>query len=394
MENTALALILMVSILLLILLARALTVLLHELGHAIAAIIFTREKVTVYIGSYGDKSKSLRLNAGILDMWLKYNPFSWQRGLCIPSNKKISLNKRIVCTLAGPLVSFMTCIISTYLAFAKDLLEPFPFVLIIVSSSSMLDLISNLTPRNKPIKLFDGPYTYNDGYTVKLLFYYKRFPESYLEAAEMYDRKEFALAGQQLKTLLENKLLDENIFRLAAASYLQAKDYKTAKELIETFISKFTLNSNDYVNIGLIYSKLHLHSEALAYYDSSLNLNPDNQYALNNKGFTLNLTGHYNEALLLFDKAIEVDSSSAYAYNNRGFAKLKLGRAEEGLEDMQDSFKLDSNNAYYFRNMGVYHFDKSEYTEALLLFKKAKEMDPDVYRIDELISEAESKAEN
>jgi len=59
--------IILLSLILLVLLTRPLTVIFHELGHAIPAILLTKEKVTVYIGSYGDPKKSLRIKIGLLD---------------------------------------------------------------------------------------------------------------------------------------------------------------------------------------------------------------------------------------------------------------------------------------------------------------------------------------
>lgn len=38
---------------------RGLIIILHELGHALPAILLTKEKVSIYIGSYGDQKKSI-----------------------------------------------------------------------------------------------------------------------------------------------------------------------------------------------------------------------------------------------------------------------------------------------------------------------------------------------
>jgi len=45
----------------LVLLTRQLSVFFHELGHAIPALVLTKEKVTIYIGSFGDPNKSLKI---------------------------------------------------------------------------------------------------------------------------------------------------------------------------------------------------------------------------------------------------------------------------------------------------------------------------------------------
>lgn len=377
-----------------VLVIRPLTVLCHELGHAIPAILMTRQPVSIYIGSYGDPKKSLHFSIGLLDVWFKYNPFSWRLGLCVPSSKQISINKRIIYTLTGPLASFVIALAASYLTFTFDLHGFFKFILTIFLVSSVVDLFSNLLPKQTPIKLYDGRVAYNDGYQLKQLLQYKRFPKSYEPAAALYNQKKFAEAAVMFNDILRNDVKHENIYRLAISSFLQTKDFKQAKELLDEFILMDKMNSNDFVNAGVCYSQLDQHDKALEFYDKSLVLDPANKYSLNNKGFTLTLLNKFEEAIPLLDKAIEIDTAFAYSYNNRGLAKIKLGNAEEGLEDINYSLKLDENNSYGYRNLGIYHLDRGEYSKALDLFKKAKELDNTTYMIDGLIDEANSHGES
>jgi tetratricopeptide (TPR) repeat protein len=374
---------------LLVLVTRPFTVLFHELGHAIPVMLMTRQTVSIYIGSYGDPKKSLHFSIGLLDVWFKYNPFSWRLGLCVPSAKQISINKQIIYTLTGPLTSFVIAVVACYFTFAFDLHGSLKLILIIFLGSSIFDLFVNLTPRTTPIKLYDGRLTYNDGYQLMQLFHYKRFPKEYEQAAELYNQQKFAEAATSFNDILKSGMKDENIYRLTISSFLQVKNYKLAKELSEEFLVQGKMNSDDFANAGISCSQLDQHDKAVDFYDKSLELNPKNKYSLNNKGFTLNLLNKFEEAIPLFDKAIEIDKTFAYSYNNRGLAKIKIGKAEEGLEDINYSFKLDENNSYGYRNLGIYHFDRGEYSKALDLFKKAKDLDSTTHMIDELINKAD-----
>jgi tetratricopeptide (TPR) repeat protein len=238
--------------------------------------------------------------------------------------------------------------------------------------------------------LYDGRITYNDGYSLKQLFYYKRLPKEYSEAADLYNEHMYADAAVLFeKLLLISK--DEHIYRLTINSYLQDKNYSKAKELSDTFVLSDKMNSDDLSNMALSYSQLGFHDEALKYYDRSLQQNPNNKYSLNNKGYTLNLMNKFEEAISHFDRAIEVDKEFSYSYNNRGLAKIKLGKEEEGLQDINCSFEIDPNNSYGYRNLGIYHFDKGEFDKALGLFEKAKELDNTTHMINDLISESKLK---
>lgn len=374
----------------LVLIARPLTVLFHELGHAIPAILLTKQKATVYIGSHGDPKRSIKINFGVLAIFFRYNPFAWRLGLCVPSAKSVSINRQIIYTLAGPLASLIIATIACYFTFAYDLHGFLKLFLLVFLGSAFLDLLVNLVPNETPTKLYDGSVAYNDGYSLKQLLYYKRLPKEYSEAADLYNEQKFAEAAVLLESLLSRKK-DENIFRLAISSYLQDKNYEKAKELSDTFSLTGKMNSDDLSNIALSYSQLGFHDEALKLYDKSLDLNPDNKYSLNNKGYTLNLMNKFEEAISLFDRAIEHDKDFAYSYNNRGLGKIKLGKTEEGLQDINRSFELDPNNSYGYRNLGIYHFDKGEFDEAFRLFIKSKELDSTTHMIDELLSDTKLK---
>jgi tetratricopeptide (TPR) repeat protein len=374
----------------LVLITRPLTVLFHELGHAIPAILLTRQKATIYIGSYGDPKRSIKINLGGLAVFFCYNPFAWKLGLCVPSAKSVSINRQIVYTLAGPFASLTIATIACYFTFAYDLHGFLKLFLIVFLGSAFLDLLVNLIPNQTPIKLYDGTITYNDGYSLKQLFYYKRLPKDYSDAAELYNEQKFSEAAILFEKLLSD-VKDENIYRLAISSYLQDKNYKKAKEISDAFALTGEMNSDDLSNIALSYSQLGFHDEALKLYDSSLKLNPDNKNSLNNKGYTLNLMNKFEEAISLFDRAIELDKDFAYSFNNRGLAKIKLGYTEEGLQDINHSFELDPNNSYGYRNLGIYHFDKGEFEEALRLFTKARELDDTTHMIDDLLNETKFK---
>jgi tetratricopeptide (TPR) repeat protein len=366
---------------------RPLTVLFHELGHAVPAILLTRKKVTIYLGSHGDPKRSFKINIGLLEIFFRFNPFAWILGLCVPSAKTISINRQIIYTLTGPITSFITAFFACYFTFNYDLHGFLKLFLIVFLGSSIFDLFINLTPIERPVKLYDGTFTHNDGYNLKRLFYYKRFTKEYTKATELYNEQRYSEAAILFNKILSKGLKDENIYRLAISSYLRDKNYEKSKELSDEFIQLGKINSDDLSNAGLSYTLLGLHEKALDLYDKSLEQNPGNKYSLNNKGYTLNLLNRYEEAIPFFDKAIEFDKDFAYPYNNRGLSKIKIGKQEEGLKDINYSLELDKDNSYGYRNLGISYFDEGEYNKALQLFTKAKELDSSTHLIDEFITE-------
>lgn len=378
-----------ISIFLILCVTRPLTSLFHELGHAIPAIILTRKKVSVYVGSHGDPKKSLHINLGLLEIWFKYNFLDWYLGLCIPSDKEVSINKRIIYILSGPFASIIVACLASYFAFAYDWHGAVKLIMIVFVCSAIIDLFTNLIPNSNPIVLFDGDITYNDGYSLKQLFKYKKLGKEFEKAIILYNKQDFKNAAPLFVSLIDRSFEADSVYRLAANSYLMTKDYSKSLVFYEELQNKFSFDADDYVNAGL--AKFHTGSkeECFAYYQKALELNPNHSFALNNLGYELTVDGKYEEAIEYLNKAIVVNPTMAYAYNNRGLAKVELGQLDEGLNDIQHSIKLDAANSYGYRNLGIYHLKKDEKEQALKLFRKAKELDNTTLMIDELISNAE-----
>lgn len=374
-----------VSLLILILITRPFTVLFHELGHAIPAALLTKERVTVYLGSYGKTKRSFKVKIGLLDIWLKPSLF-WRIGMCVPTAKDIGLTTKIIYVLGGAVFTFLIAIASTYLIFLFDLHGALKLVSVFFLLSAIYDLYVNLIPKEKEIILDDGSIAYNDGYHLKLLFSYKSFLYDYEKAVANYNNKEYKVCGPLFAKLTMHKLAFEDLYRLAISSFLLSHSYKEAYNLCQIFESKYVMLSDDYVNSGLSRSYVEMWDEALLDYDKALELDGENKHALNNKGYQLNLISRYAEAIEWSSKAIEIDPLYAYSYNNMGFAKVMLGNVEEGLNDIYHSIDLDPNNSYTYLNLGIYYLSIDDRNEALNMFTKAKSMDSNTYKIDDYLN--------
>lgn len=369
-------------------LIRPVITIIHELGHAIPAILFTRKKVTVYIGSNGNPDKSVKLTIGLLEVWFTYNPFSWREGTCIPSEEDISINQQIICVFGGPVASLIIGITAIYLGFLYDVHGFVKLILIVFLGSAVFDLIYNMVSIVTPIKVHGGGFTYNDGNSLRRLLSYWSYRKNYAFAIKLLKNEKYNDAAIAFNNLLLAGLKDEYIYRLAAYSYFRIKDYEKTKSLYNEFPEN-NMNANDYSMAGLVYAYDKQHETAMDYYKKSLNMDTEDVHCLNNIGYSLTELGKYDEAITQLDKAIELNKTFAYAFNNRGLAKIKTGKYEDGFKDIIHSIELDKENSYGYRNLGIYYLDTGNSKEALVHFRRAKEMDSLTLRIDDLIATAE-----
>ena len=370
----------------LVIITRPFTVLFHELGHAIPAILLTKEGATVYVGSYGDKKQSFKISLGGLEIWFRYNPIKWRGGLCIPKAEDISLNKRAIYTLCGPLFSLFIASCIFHLTLSYDLHGSIKLICAFALGSTILDLFTNLIPHK--IEVADGSTLFSDGYVLFNLQKLKKFPDEYANAVDSYSKKEYEKTSKIFEDFINRGLVNEDVYRYASTSNIFIKNYEKAHEIQKEFESKYELTSDDFYNLGLTSSLLNIEEEKAKYFHKSLEQNPDNSYSLNAIGYELNEKSEFQEAILLFNKAIEIQPDFAYAYNNRGHAKIEIGQLDEGLKDIQHSMQLDSENSYVYRNLGIYHLRRSENSEALKYFLQSKQVDKDTDLIEELIKQA------
>jgi len=368
---------------------RPFTVFFHEMGHAIPILFFTRNAVTIYLGSYGDYIASRRLKLGLLTIYFTSNPFVWKTGLCIPSGgSNLSVNKQILYTISGPLASLFISIITSSFAFYLDSHFLVKFIMVIFFLSSLWDLFINIKPSYEPIELFDGAICYNDGYSLKQLIKYKKLPAKFSEGYDLYADKKYEEAAKYFSSVLLIERNDTSAYRFAISAYMQFRNYEQAKILSVNFEKTGKMNSDDLGNFGLIHAHLFNYAEAKNYFERSIKSNSRNAQSYLNLGFTYLLLNNYAESIKCFDKTIEMEKDLSYSYSNRGLAKFKNGDVKAGLVDIHYSIELDADNAYAYRSLGIYKMDEGKHEEAFKLFKKAASLDSFVHSINELMESA------
>ena len=151
-----------------------LTTFIHEMGHAIPALIYSREKVRVYIGSYGDPKNSYQFKWGRIHFFMKFNSFEWGHGMCVYRPEKNNKMQSAIITLGGPLISLLFAFTALFIVIQFDLDKATWFILLLVCFSSFWDFVINMIPTKNPIKLFTGEEIQSDGYVLMKLFFSRK----------------------------------------------------------------------------------------------------------------------------------------------------------------------------------------------------------------------------
>jgi tetratricopeptide (TPR) repeat protein len=373
-------------------LARLLTTFFHELGHAIPALIFTKEKVDLYLGSYGDDT-SRRIALGKrFTIFFYLNPLKLNHGMVRHSGCQLITLKRFLITLSGPLISFLLAISALWVVFSFNLNGFLKLFSIGFLLSAVFDL-RNLYPSNNLIKLHDGTYAYCDGYNLARLIRYREQNELLNKGTDLYNKSDFRGAFEVLEGIRE-RFTDDYVFSIMISSYLQCYEYEKARAYLNGHLNNFILSrlsADSLCDVGMVESFSDNDEQALYYYNSALKIDNDHIIARCNRGYTYNLLQRFREAEKDFTKVLSIDPNYAYAYSNRAYTKLKTGRLAHAMEDIQQSLTLDENNSYAHRNLGIYYLETGDHHKAVTQFKKALKLNPATHLTNEYLKDAESK---
>ena len=202
---------------------RPIVILLHHLGHAVVAKIVARQKIVIFLGSYGDKERSANVTIGSFEFWFTGNPFLWQLGLCAPTVPITRADQRISYFLAGPIFPLAVSAVVADAAVFLHFNEYVRFFSLVFLGVSALDFIINLVPYASPIGFYQNKPVFMDGYSVKLAWLQKKYPTEFFVGINQYSKKEYDNAARNFEKAARrmpgNKEIDKNLkecYRLIA----------------------------------------------------------------------------------------------------------------------------------------------------------------------------------
>jgi tetratricopeptide (TPR) repeat protein len=369
----------------LLLVTSFINILFHELGHAIPVLIWSKKNVAIFIGSFGDTGQCVNWRMGKLDIWVKYNPFLWRRGLC-KQDEVFPVRKVAFQIAMGPILSLILATLSWYILAIYQLqgfIKIFWGLMGLLSTSTVL---SSIFPGK--IKFSgNGERLYNDTELIVRTLKFGKYRPELQEATTHLQQQNYEDATKLLEKLVGNKYESAFIYRLLIGAHINMKHAERAQQYNDILKEKFRFNGDDHINEGCIHNLNGRHEEAMMCYNKGLEIVPDNIYGLNNLGYSLIMVNRSSEAIPYFDRVIAQDATFFHAFSNRGWAKMKLGQWEEGLEDAQRTLVMKDTYAEAYRSLGIYHLHRLNLKDARTYLEKARLMDADTLFVDEYLKE-------
>jgi tetratricopeptide (TPR) repeat protein len=136
-------------------------------------------------------------------------------------------------------------------------------------------------------------------------------------------------------------------------------------------------NSVAHYNLGGIFLQQGRMDEAIAQYQKTLEIKPDDDEAYNNLGNVFLQQGRMDEAISCYQKALEINPSHAKALNNLGDAFRQQGRMDEAIAQFQKALAINPGYAEVHNNLGSAFRQQGRMDEAIAQFQKALAINPD-----------------
>ena len=138
----------------------------------------------------------------------------------------------------------------------------------------------------------------------------------------------------------------------------------------------------DYLNRWNAAGKMNL-TQAASQIKTALKINPNLALAYYAQGFIHRTEGKHTEALASFTKSLEIDDAYARAHAQRGAELLYIGHPEEALCAVRKAIELTPPGHYtlgmFYWIMGRTHFFMQDYKETIPCLRRSIEMWPTLW---------------
>ena len=346
----------------------------HEMGHAIPALLFTTKPVKVYIGSYGDISKTTQFEIGRLTIYFKWNLLDWKMGMCSHDGQVKTTLQHVLIILGGPIASlFISIPLILNLGKLVDHQLLF-FVSIVFIAAALYDFFINMIPMDKPINMHDGQVMYCDGYALFNLMQRQAAPPEYFEMEQKIHAKKYREVVEIAKNSIDANPKNRFAYQFMIEAFVQQKEYDSAIETYNILKHNISLTDDDYFGIGKVYSKNGNYEEALKFFDHYRHKHFSNPELLNEIAIANLELADNEKAIDTINALLQTEPTYLPAYVTRAFALINIREYDLAKTDLELAFKITDQDPRGNFVFGLLQEKLGENKMALEFYKKAKSL--------------------
>ena len=172
-----------------------------------------------------------------------------------------------------------------------------------------------------------------------------------------------------------NRLGAEEWFQKGMAAWTDLR-YQDAADAYTKTIELDPTNVLAIDNRGACYGRLGKYREAMADHNRAIDLSPQFSGAYTNRGAIYYLIGNYEKSFENHSRAIELDRGNHLAWGNRGAINIVLKRYHNGVIDLNKAIELAPDFSDHYMNRAAAFLYLEQNQEALKDLNKAIALDP------------------
>lgn len=176
-------------------------------------------------------------------------------------------------------------------------------------------------------------------------------------------------------TIDKNKYQKDSLYIKANRLYKIGK-WKEAKKILINLSERYPNKEGILNYIGLVYLKQNKNSQAIDFFEKSIQANPKYVPALLNAGISYTKRQQYQKAEEVYKKALEIQTTNAKVWLNLGILHIKREMWNQAVETLNKSIEFGSGKikpkAYYYAGLAYANLKdtlhaKKMFNEAILL---------------------------
>ena len=181
----------------------------------------------------------------------------------------------------------------------------------------------------------------------------------------------------KLSDQLLDKHPDDIDLQLLQVSIYQKTDIIKAREMMEQILKMKHKDVGILNKIGVTLSGLEQPDNALKIFNKTLQIDPSNITALENKAKILTELKFYERAITVgYDLILRIEPANAAAFYHKGRMLVELRRYNEALECFQNASEIDPENYRTMMAKGICLYELGRFDEAAGEYEKALELEP------------------
>jgi len=180
---------------------------------------------------------------------------------------------------------------------------------------------------------------------------------------------------EEIHLFIDENGFDESLLTVLSSLYLDNDSKSKSLQCLDKIIDEYGASSDRYYLYGSTYLALGENENAIKYFKKSVELDIENEAALYDLAYCLELDGKLEESIEFYKSFIDQDPYSFFAWYNLGVIYNKLHKYDKAIESFEFSIAINDQFSSSHYNLGNTYVMMQEWEKAITCFKQCEKLE-------------------